>query len=176
MAQNHLAWISFSVWGLSCITLSHLSTHMRCNDSAIRICNRQVAPLRALWLRAWCSPWVAFWSAGCGRWMDPHPGTVPMRGFGQSLLAQFHIISTGRSWQFIKMCSMVSLVLHVWQSCLSSCPTCQALPMPWSDWSGLAPFLYLPLPRPSRVPHIFVAHTHDKRLCKNNAWRCCWMV
>ena len=29
-----------------CITLSHLSTHMRCINSAIRICRRWVAPLR----------------------------------------------------------------------------------------------------------------------------------
>jgi hypothetical protein len=35
-------------------------------------------------------------------------------------------------------------------------------------------FSYLPFPRPSpsRVPHIFAAHTYHKRLCKNDAWRC----
>jgi hypothetical protein len=50
MVRNHLPWISFSLWDLSCITLSHLSTYMRCIDLAIRICKRQVAPLRALYL------------------------------------------------------------------------------------------------------------------------------
>jgi hypothetical protein len=84
MVRNHLAWISFSVWGLSCITLSHLSTHMRCIDSAIRICSRRAAPLRALCLRAWCSPWVAFRSPGCGTWMEPHPSAIPKLGVGQS--------------------------------------------------------------------------------------------
>jgi hypothetical protein len=29
MARNHCPWISFSLWAFPCITLSHLSIHMR---------------------------------------------------------------------------------------------------------------------------------------------------
>ena len=65
------------IMGFSLYTLAHLSTHMRCIDSAIRICRRRVAPLRALCLRVWCSSWVSFWLAGCGKWMDPHPSAIP---------------------------------------------------------------------------------------------------
>jgi hypothetical protein len=88
---------------------------MRCIDSAIKICSRRVAPLWALCLRAWCSSWVAFWSPGCGTWMEPHPSAIPKLGdgqssgaCGQSLLARSHIILTGRPWQLISMCSMFS--------------------------------------------------------------------
>ena len=125
MLLSHLVWISFSVWCLCWMTCSHRNTHIRWADSVSRICRSLTA------LPSVCLPCCS--SFGCWGWlmlvMPPHPRMIPSVilghwGFswGQCSFASFQITRTGVSRHVVNMCSIVSVVWHVGQSCLSSYP------------------------------------------------------
>lgn len=100
-------WVTVSlVCTLPWMTLSHHRTQMRCADSDIRICRKQVWPLSVCWLSHWA-----------GSRMEPHPSTVPrwisghsLRDVGQVNFARCQIISDGPLGQSSIICSMDSVI------------------------------------------------------------------
>ena len=142
MLLSHLVWISFSVWCLCWMTCSHRNTHIRWANSVSRICRSLTAPPSV------CLPCCS--SFGCWGWlmlmMPPHPRMIPSVisghwGFswGQCSFASFQIARTGVSRHVVSMCSIVSVVRHVGQSCLSSYPwmCVQKCPIFWVSCMAL---------------------------------------
>ena len=141
----HLPSISSLLCVLSCITLSHLITHIRCAASDIKICRRQVAPLYWSFDHSACS----FPCASCSSTpfvcadRQPHPMIVPKlsSGHGAQLcghvpFARFHTSSTGRAVHLKSMWSMFSVSLHVVQALLCSKPgiLVHITPIIWVLW------------------------------------------
>ena len=130
MALNHLATISSVLCELPFITRSHLRTQMRCADSETRICNSLSFPFLSLlfWELSSSSSFV-FCSVTSGGVRFPQPRIVPILitghdsgSWGQFSRARAHILLTGSVVQDVRMCSMLSVVLHLGHWPLSSYP------------------------------------------------------
>ncbi len=127
ITPNHQALISCGSWCFSCITLSHLSIHMRCAASKIRICRSLLAPLLFLALCCASLLFVVLFHASLSCPMfgvliakQPTPRIKPrficghfVGSCGQRYLARSQIRLTGVAWQDIMMCDINSVVLHM---------------------------------------------------------------
>ena len=115
--QYHLILISSSDIGFSCITLSHLRTHIKYADLDRRIWRRQVGP--------WCivffchCGWYPLGLSDC-RLMHLHPRIVPrvISGHGKFLCGHRFLASC----HIILVCVCIAVVPHLhhlgWLACL----------------------------------------------------------